>query len=861
MSKLLLVDGSNIMFRSYYGIRPFTTKTGLFTNAVYGTVTTLSSVIGELHPDYAAIAFDLPAPTRRHREYADYKGTRRETPSELRMQIPYVRRAAESLGVHVIDAEGYEADDILGTLARRGEASGHDVYILTGDRDALQLITDKTKLIFITNKGHVLYDTATFESEYGMQPPRLVDLKALMGDSSDNIPGVPGVGEKTAKTLLAESGTLDRLYENIENIKVTPKLREKLIAGRDSAYMSYSLATIDCDVPIPAVAELEGTLEYTGHDKAAMAELFAELEFHKLAERFGISTSGAPTSESAPEKAAPAPDAVPLTAAVADKLISSPGVTVALTDDAIYIKADAGGERSDIYKTTPGDATAHKLLAAAPIICHDYKSLCTFLLPYNVKPHCAFDTQLAAYVLRAGSAYDLPRVAMTYLGENTPPDRGEDAVTLIERLAAAMRTEFARVDAEAEAAGERPASEVLYNIELPLAPVLSEMEATGVRVDTDGLRRYSAELAKTEAALAEQIYMLAGHEFNINSPKQLGAVLFEELGLPAGKKTKSGYSTDAETLESLRSYPIVEAILSYRQIAKLRGTYGDALADAADGNGRIHTSFNQTVTATGRLSSTDPNLQNIPVRTDLGRELRRYFTAQDEDHVLVDADYSQIELRLLSNISGDPVMSSAFLRGADIHAATAAEVFGVPEEAVTRELRSRAKAVNFGIVYGIGDYSLSRDIGTSRKTAAEYIANYLSTYKGVDEYLKGSVARAHERGYVTTLCGRRRYIPEVTASNKMTRAFGERVAMNSPIQGTAADVIKLAMIGVHRALGESGLDARLILQVHDELIVECARADAPAVEAILRREMESAMVLAVPLTVDIKTGDTWYDCK
>lgn len=858
MSTLLLVDGSNIMFRSYYGIRPFTTKTGLYTNAVYGTVTTLSSIIEELHPDYAAIAFDLPAPTRRHREFPDYKGTRKQTPPELKMQIPYVRRAAEALGVHVVDAEGYEADDILGTLAAMGEGSGHDVFILTGDRDALQLITDKTKLVFITNKGHILYDTAEFEREYGALPPRLVDIKALMGDTSDNIPGVPGVGEKTARTLLSEAGTLDGIYERIDDLSITPRLREKLLAGKESAYMSYSLATIDKNVP----GLTTGTLAYTGADRAAMAELFGELEFYKLAERFGLSTGQHEESSPAPgaDTAAPAADALPLDGAAADKLMSFPEVTVSVINGTVYIKADA------VYSSRQDSAELCRLLSRVPVVCHDYKSLYIACGKYGISPRCAFDTMLAAYVLRAAdSSYELSRVAMTYLGENTVPVRGEDTVTLTARLALAMKAEFARVDAEAEAAGERPASEVLYDIEIPLAPVLADMEAAGVRVDTDGVRRYSAQLSEAEAQLTEQIYMLAGQTFNINSPKQLGRVLFEDLGLPAGKKTKSGYSTDAETLESLRSYPIVDCILSYRQIAKLRGTYGDALADAADADGRIHTSFRQTVTATGRLSSTDPNLQNIPVRTELGRELRRYFTAGDGDHVLVDADYSQIELRLLAAISGDPIMSSAFLRGADIHAATAAEVFGVPEESVTRELRSRAKAVNFGIVYGIGDYSLSRDIGTSRKTAAEYIENYLSTYKGVDAYLKGSVALAHERGYVTTLCGRRRYIPEVTATNKMTRAFGERVAMNSPIQGTAADVIKLAMIGVHRALCESGLDARLILQVHDELIVECARSDAPAVEEILRREMESArpggVRLSVPLTVEVRTAHSWYECK
>lgn len=850
MPKLLLVDGSNIMFRSFYGIRPFTTKNGLHTNAVYGMITTLNSRIESLAPDYVAVAFDLPAPTFRHKEFSDYKGTRQKMPPELAEQISYVRRAAEAMGTRVVDLEGYEADDLLGTYARIGEEAGIDVYILTGDRDSLQLITDKTVLLFITGKDTVVYDKNEFFNNYGTTPPHLVDIKALMGDSSDNIPGVPGVGEKTALKLIAEAKTLDGIYENLDALSVSDKLREKLRAGRDSAYMSYSLATIRRDAPVTVPLE---SLAYCGPDREAMANLFSELEFYKLSERFGLTTTGTPSSTN---DAPPCRDAVPLNADATEKLLLSGEIpTVAIYGGDVYI---AAGDA--IYSAAQNDDNLLLLLGKTPVVCHDYKSLYTAFRP-RVRVSCAFDTMLAAYVLRAGdTSYDLPRVAMTYLGENAEPKRGEETVFTVLRLAAAMREEFARVDAEAEAAGERPASAVLYNIEIPLASVLADMESAGVGVDTDGVRRYAATLAEAESALAEQIYMLAGHEFNINSPKQLGDVLFLELGLPAGKKTRRGFSTDADTLESLRDYEIVEDVLSYRQLSKLRGTYGDALADAADENGRIHTSFRQTVTATGRLSSTDPNLQNIPVRTELGRELRRFFVAQG-DRVLVDADYSQIELRLLANISGDPVMSAAFLRGADIHTATAAEVFGVPEASVTRELRSRAKAVNFGIVYGIGDYSLSRDIGTTRKTAAQYIENYLSTYKGVDNYLHNTVARAHERGYVATMHGRRRYIPEIAASNKMTRAFGERVAMNSPIQGTAADIIKLAMIGTARALEESGLDAKLILQVHDELIVECRREDAPAVEAILRREMESAVSLPVPLTVDVKTGASWYECK
>ncbi len=913
MPKLLLVDGSNIMFRSFYGIRPFTTKSGLHTNAVYGMITTLSSRLESLTPDYAAIAFDLPAPTFRHKEYDAYKGTRQKMPPELAEQIPYVRRAAEALGARIVDLEGFEADDILGTLAKRGEDAGLDVYVLTGDRDSLQLITEKTTLLFITNKETITYDEAEFFRNYGTTPPRLVDIKALMGDSSDNIPGVPGVGEKTALKLIAEGKTLDGIYENLDSLSISDKLREKLRAGKESAYMSYRLATICRDAPVKE--SLDDLALNVGGDRAALSELFSELEFYKLAERFGLKSTPAPATDESSAAQPAAPDALPLDDAAVNEIIEgisyinsttaedipADGSTTAPTDgtptaptdgstnapaedapsptkippiptkntrvraegapavtlrgDTVYIAAS-----DKIYKAARDAEPLLRLFSSVPVICHDYKSLYASMRPL-VRVECAFDTMLAAYVLRAGgTSYELPRVSMTYLGENAEPERGEDEAALILRLAAAMKAELSKADSQALASGERTSSDVLYDIEIPLAPVLSDMEAVGVGIDADGIRRYSDELAKAESALAEQIYMLAGHEFNINSPKQLGDVLFVELGLPAGKKTHRGYSTDAETLEGLRGHEIVDGVLAYRQIAKLRGTYGDALADAADENMRVHTSFRQTTAATGRLSSTDPNLQNIPVRTSLGRELRRFFVAQN-GRILVDADYSQIELRLLANISGDPVMSSAFLRGADIHASTAAEVFGVPEGSVTRELRSRAKAVNFGIVYGIGDWSLSRDIGTTRKQAAQYIANYLATYKGVDDYLKATVALARERGYVTTMLGRRRYIPEIAASNKQVRAFGERVAMNSPIQGTAADIIKLAMIGVARELESSGLDAKLILQVHDELIVECSPDAAPEVENILRREMESAASLPVPLTVEVTTGASWFDCK
>lgn len=849
MKKLLIADGTNIMFRSFYGIRPFTTKSGLHTNAVYGLATTLTRQIEELRPDAVAVAFDLPEPTFRHKMFDAYKGTRQKAPEELTEQIEYVKKCAEALGTHPIAIPGYEADDILGTLAKTAEEEGYEVYVFSGDRDTLQLITDKTRVIYITSKENIVYDEALFRENYGTEPRRLVDIKALMGDSSDNIPGVRGIGEKTAKKLISENGSIDAIYENIDSIAVTPSVREKLREGRESAYMSAELATITRSAPVGVTLD---ELTYTGIDKNALGALFTELEFYKLSERFGLNSADADRTAAA---AVPSvPDAVALDAKTASEISE---VTAWLDGDSIYVIIDG-----TVYVADFDSDVAKTLFSYASVTSHGSKQLYAKLASVGVKPKIGFDTELAAYVLRSGeSSYALDRLLLTYLGESTAPTRPEDAVTAVLRLAKAEKELLAKASEEARARGLATSEELLYNIELPLVSVLADMEAEGFHIDVAGVLGYAETLKSAETALAEQIYFRAGHEFNINSPKQLGTVLFEELGLPAGRKTKTGYSTDADTLEGLRaSYEIVDDILNYRQIAKLRGTYGEGLAAMADENGRIHSTFHQTVTATGRLSSTDPNLQNIPVRTELGRELRRFFVPSAEGRVLVDADYSQIELRLLAAISDDETMKNAFISGADIHASTASEVFGVPIGHVTKELRSRAKAVNFGIVYGIGDYSLSRDIGTSRKEAAEYIASYLATYKKVDEYLKNTVAEAREYGYVTTLFGRRRYIPEINVSNKMTRAFGERVAMNSPIQGSAADIIKLAMINTARALREEGLDAKLILQVHDELIVDSSERDAEAVRVLLVREMENAVKLSVPLSADVAVGGSWYEC-
>ncbi len=843
MKTLLCIDGNSILNRAFYGIRLLTTKDGIPTNALYGMINIFTKQIEEYKPDYAAVAFDLKAPTFRHKMYDAYKAGRHAMPDELRAQMPIAKEIVPMLGLHVLQMEGYEADDILGTLAAMARDFGEEcrALVLTGDRDSLQLIDATTNVLLATNQDTLVMDRDAFFAKYGVEPSQFVDVKALMGDSSDNIPGVPGIGEKTALKLISEYGSLDGIYEQLPTAKHTPSVRTKLENGKESAYLSQTLARICCSVPLDITLN---DLAYTGLDRAAARDMFTKLEFSGYIKRFGLDKDEIPAT-AAPEQTAEQPQAPTFSKATAVSELVGERIGFSY-ENGIATLTD--GERVLCYSGELAELCNY--LADKQVVAYDCKSLYRALSAKGCHfKGCAFDVMLASWVDDPGQgSYAPDRLCMAYLGEIQNPD--------VPLALYAWRM----TDPLVQKLKDSGQYDLLMNIEMPLAAVLADMEDIGCLVDREGIARYGMLLDAHTEQLEERIHFAAGGPFNINSPKQLGEVLFERLGLPAGKKTKTGYSTGAEVLEKLKKYhPIIEDILEYRQMTKLKSTYVEGLLAVADQNGRIHTTFKQTGTATGRLSSAEPNLQNIPIKTELGRELRRYFIPQNEDYVLLDADYSQIELRLLAVISGDEAMKQAFLDGADIHTATACRVFGVAPEQVTVELRKRAKAINFGIVYGMGEFSLAEDLHISRAAAKEYIESYMASYPGVSAYLSGVVQKAYEDGYVTTEFGRRRSIPELAAQNKNLKHFGERVAMNSPIQGTAADIIKIAMIRVDDALRKSGYDARLILQVHDELIVECHKDCRDEVLEMLRYEMENAVSFSVPMLADAKWGKDWYD--
>ena len=856
MKKLLVVDGNSILNRAFYGVKLLSNKSGLYTNAVFGMINILMKQVEALKPDYAAVAFDLKAPTFRHKMYDAYKAGRHAMPDELRVQFPYAKRVLEVMGFAVLEKEGYEADDILGTLSALAQGEGVESYVLTGDRDSLQLISDTTTVLLATNHDTLTMDRVAFVEKYGVQPEQFVDVKALMGDSSDNIPGVAGVGEKTALKLISDFGDLDSIYASLPSDRIGKSVNAKLEASKDNAYLSQTLARICTSVPLEVSIS---DIEYRGFTDGAY-ELFAELEFMGFIKKYNLSKSKKEITKKEEETeeqlglfsdniSEESSEKVSKIITLDELLSMDKGIVCALSfeEDKLHVVTES---ELLVYEGTPASAREFLCDTERSFVLYDCKSAYHALSDIGFK-NCRFDVMLAAYALNAGEgSFDLARLAMANLSQ-IPDDSAPNALVVYD-IYKILKKKIEELRFE----------NLFYNIEMPLSTVLYEMESEGFKIDREGLVAYGEQLDGTISELADRIYGYAGREFNINSPKQLGEILFETLMLPHGKKTKTGYSTNAEVLDKLRAYhPIIQNILDYRQVVKLKGTYVDGFVKLLTQDNKIHTTFKQTGTATGRLSSAEPNLQNIPIRTPLGRELRHYFIPKTGDYVLVDADYSQIELRLLAAISGDENMIGAFLSGVDIHTSTAANVFHVPEAMVTSELRKRAKAVNFGIVYGIGEFSLSDDLHISMKEAKEYIESYKASYPLVDKYLKDIVAEGYANGFVSTLYGRRRYIPELSGQNKMLKKFGERVAMNSPIQGTAADIIKVAMINVNKRLKDEGIDAHLILQVHDELVIEAHKSCADRAAMILREEMENAIQLPVPLSVELTVGETWYDNK
>ena len=838
--KLLVIDGNSIINRAFYGIKLLTTKDGQYTNAVYGFINILNKLLDTENPDSVAVAFDLKAPTFRHKMYTEYKAGRKGMPEELHSQMPIMKQWLNLAGYTYIECEGFEADDILGTLARHCEETGNECVISTGDRDSLQLVSDKTRvLLAATRMGKteiINYDKAALFEKYGLSPQEMIELKALMGDSSDNIPGVAGVGEKTATDLITRYHSIDYIYENIDSLEIKEGVRKKLIDGKESAYLSRTLGTICKEAPIDCDLE---KLKIKPAKKQELSRLMTGLEFFKLMEKMGIEPSVGQTemdlfSENTPEFS------------YLETAHELSGEATLYCKDSKFAVVSA----NKVFKCD--EETAKKIFADESLQkrVYDYKNL---YKKYGDIKNVSFDAMLAAYLCNpSASSYDIERLLQEY-GANAPDFEDE-----LVKNACVFSTACDRLLKELEKTEQL---KLLREIEIPLAEVLGSMELYGFLVDEQGLAALSEELGGRIAVIEKEIYSLVGYEFNLNSPKQLGVALFEKLGLPARKKTKSGYSTNAEVLEGLRdAHPAVSLLLEYRQLAKLKSTYADGLQECIAKDGRIHSTFNQTEARTGRISSLEPNLQNIPVRTDEGKRLREYFVAP-EGRVLCDADYSQIELRVLASIADDKNMISAFKSGVDIHTATASQVFGIPVDMVTPILRSRAKAVNFGIVYGIGAFSLAKDIGVTRSEADSYIKNYLATYKGVADYMENTIKSAKADGFVKTLFGRRRYLPELNNSNGMLRAFGERVARNAPIQGTAADIIKIAMIRVRERLKKEIPTAKLILQVHDELIVECERADAERVCSILSEEMQNSSNMAVELTADASYGENWLKAK
>lgn len=871
--KLLVVDGNSILNRAFYGIRLLSTKDGRYTNGIYGFMNIFLSLLERTNADCAAVAFDLKAPTFRHKMYDGYKAGRKPAPKELIEQFEPLKEILSSLGYTVVEKEGYEADDILGTLSRHVK-TGDFCYIATGDRDSLQLVKDNVHVLLTSTKmGQpvtVEYDTEKILEEYKVKDPlQLIDIKAIQGDTSDNIPGVAGIGQKGASELISKFGSVEYIYDNIQELDIKPAMKIKLEADRDNAFLSKKLGRICLDAPIDTDIS---SYSIKAPDEKTAISLLSSLEMFKIIKRLDFRSNNAGAAQNSEPQ-----ETIKLYEANPDELLSE-----LRRDGRAYFTAKTAdsGIVYLLFKTNGGVALLRNGdFSFFSFVSEFFADEKIEKYTSNLKELYAFcdtngtelngvklDTELAGYILNPNSSdYSVSALCGVFSLNIADID-----ATGLEAFYEENRTEVTNAASIASLSNkliseikENSQEKLLYEIEIPLARVLSSMEREGFSVDKEGISAYGETLSNELSKKLLKIYDLGGCEFNVNSPKQLGEVLFSEehLGLPHGKKTKNGYSTNAEVLESLKEkHPIINEILEYRTLSKLKSTYCDGLLKVVDNDGRIHSTLNQTETRTGRISSAEPNLQNIPVRTELGRELRRFFNAKD-GFVLVDADYSQIELRVLAAMAHDETMIKAFNSGDDIHAITASQVFSVPIEEVTPADRRRAKAVNFGIVYGIGAFSLSKDINVSVKEADRYIKSYLANYSGVARFMEKCKSDAKEKGYAETLFGRRRYLPELTASNAVMRAFGERVAMNMPIQGTAADIIKIAMIKVYSRLKREVPEAHLIMQVHDELIIEAPESRKEDVEKLLKAEMENAVKLSVPLTVDVHSGKTWYETK
>ncbi|MBN2558446.1 MAG: DNA polymerase I [Clostridia bacterium] len=847
MNKLLLIDGNSILNRAYFammGNRMLSTAEGLPTNAIFGFLNTYDKFAASESPTHAAVAFDTSKPTFRHGMYDGYKAGRKPMPDDLAAQLPVMKDILDRMGITRLELPGYEADDILGTLVEKARGEGCEVVVLTGDRDMMQLAGEKTVIrIPTTAKGTTTvssYDRDSILNEFGIEPNQFIEVKALMGDKSDNIPGIAGIGMKTALDLVAAYGSLEGIYENIDKIK-SDLQKTKLESGRESAFLSRDLARIKTDVPLSCGLE---ALKIGEMDGDALLDIFKKLEFNSFIKKYGLKRQEKTSIEYMELDAADDSIRHERLAVHCEFDSNETPVAFAYTVDGV-----------NVYKGSDAGALKKIMTDAKTISGHYLKNLLVYLLKEGVPaPAVAFDSATAAYLADAlKDTYGIDELCEKYLGAEFPKDGGAAAcAAVINRLESSMMNVI----------GELGMTNLLEKAELPLIEVLASMEYLGFRADRKFLEDFSKRLGREIEILENRIYEEAGGAFNINSPRQLGTVLFEKLGMPYGKKMKTGYSTNAEVLGRLaEKYPFVKLILEYRQLAKLKSTYADGLAKVIGGDGRIHSTFRQTVTATGRLSSTEPNLQNLPIRTELGREIRKAFIPGNDEFLITSADYSQIELRILAHVADDTGMKQAFINKEDIHTQTAARVFGVDDRFVTKEMRRAAKAVNFGIIYGISDFGLSEDLDIPVYTAKDYIQEYFRQYKGIRKYMDDVVDFAQKNGYVRTIFGRRRYIPELNSKAYAMREFGKRVALNAPIQGAAADIIKMAMVDVYKSLAKNRMKSRLILQIHDELVVETHRDEVDEVEGILRECMMGAAELSVPLEVDVRTGKSLYDTK